>query len=144
MLERLQPAAQIAQARQRVGALLDRATQLTLGRVAAERRLDERAFGRFEPIIPALLRRHAERVERAGAALPVHAGRRVARARSAFDTAGATLAALGPQATLDRGYAIVRRTEDGRIVRDPGEAPAGTRLDLRVARGAFPATSDRP
>jgi exodeoxyribonuclease VII large subunit len=63
-------------------------------------------------------------------------------ARGALGTASATLAALGPQATLDRGYAIVHRTADGGIVREPAEAPAGTRLWLRVARGELPATVD--
>jgi exodeoxyribonuclease VII large subunit len=143
VLERLQPAAQIAQARQRAGTLLDRATRLMLDRLAAGRLLDERAFARLDPTLPALLGRHAERLGRAAASLPVHAGRRVAGARAAFETAGGMLGALGPQATLDRGYAIVRRTDDGVIVRDPEEAPGGTRLELRVARGSVPATSDR-
>jgi exodeoxyribonuclease VII large subunit len=58
--------------------------------------------------------------------------------------ASAALAVLGPQATLDRGYAIVRRGDDGLIVRDPLDAPPGTRLDLRVARGELPATADEP
>ena len=43
--------------------------------------------------------------------------------------------ALGPQATLDRGYAIVRRSVDGVVVRDPADAPAGELLAIRVARG---------
>jgi exodeoxyribonuclease VII large subunit len=50
---------------------------------------------------------------------------------------------LGPQATLDRGYAIVRRADDDRIVRDANaDAPPGTRLALRVANGELPATAD--
>ena len=49
---------------------------------------------------------------------------------------GAALAVLGPQATLDRGYAIVRRADDGRIVRDPGRCRArglGSRCASRAA-----------
>ena len=42
--------------------------------------------------------------------------------------------ALSPQSTLDRGYAVVRRT-DGLVVRAPDEAQ-GT-LRVRVARGDF-------
>ena len=49
---------------------------------------------------------------------------------------------LGPQATLDRGYAIVRRVADEAIVRDPSAAPAGTALRVRVAGGELPATAD--
>jgi exodeoxyribonuclease VII large subunit len=57
-------------------------------------------------------------------------------------SAAAALAVLGPQATLDRGYAIVRRAGDGRIVRDPADAVPGTRLALRIANGELPATAD--
>jgi len=63
-------------------------------------------------------------------------------ARASLGATTAALAVLGPQATLDRGYAIVRRTDDGRIVRDPLDAPPGTPVALRVARGELPATVD--
>lgn len=46
---------------------------------------------------------------------------------------------LSPQATLDRGYAVVRRI-DGTIVRDAAEARGSLRI--RVARGEFEATAD--
>ena len=69
---------------------------------------------------------------------------RLGGARGSVDAAGAALAALGPAATLERGYAIVRRTRDGRIVRDPAEAPGGESLAIRVARGEVAATVDRP
>jgi exodeoxyribonuclease VII large subunit len=82
------------------------------------------------------------RLDRAADALSRLATGRLAAARAAVAGAGAALAVLGPQATLDRGYAIVRRSADGAIVRDPGDAPAGTNLRLRVARGELPATVD--
>jgi exodeoxyribonuclease VII large subunit len=49
---------------------------------------------------------------------------------------------LGPQATLERGYGIVRRAGDDVIVRDPADVSGGSRLRIRVARGEFPATAD--
>ena len=52
-----------------------------------------------------------------------------------MERSAAALAALGPQATLDRGYAIVRRDADGAVVRDPVEAPSGELLAITVARG---------
>jgi exodeoxyribonuclease VII large subunit len=68
-------------------------------------------------------------------------GRRCAR--TALEAASADLAhvrarvrALSPQSTLDRGYAVVQRT-DGAVVRDPVEA-TGT-LRIRLARGEFDA-----
>jgi exodeoxyribonuclease VII large subunit len=44
---------------------------------------------------------------------------------------------LSPQATLDRGYAVVRRP-DGTVIRDAAEALGSLRI--RVARGEFAAT----
>ena len=61
---------------------------------------------------------------------------------SSLDTSAAALAVLGPSATLERGYAIVRREPDGSIVRDPAEAPAGAALRIRVAHGDIAATVD--
>jgi exodeoxyribonuclease VII large subunit len=54
----------------------------------------------------------------------------------------ARLTALGPAATLARGYAIVQRAvaDDGQpVVRSVREAPPGTQLRIRLADGAVPA-----
>lgn len=51
----------------------------------------------------------------------------------------ARLRALSPAATLDRGYAIVRR-RDGQVVRLTGEVDAGDPLRIRVADGEIAAT----
>lgn len=50
------------------------------------------------------------------------------------------LRALSPQATLDRGYAIVQGT-DGHVVRGPGGAPEGAELTVTLAEGALAAIS---
>jgi exodeoxyribonuclease VII large subunit len=142
-LERLSPIAQLASARERVGLLLDRATRAIEGEVAERRRSGERLAARLVPILPGRLARDRVRLERSGALAPL-AVRRVASARASLGAAEAALAVLGPQATLDRGYAIVRRSDDGRIVRDPVDAPAGTSLAVRIAKGELPATVDAP
>jgi exodeoxyribonuclease VII large subunit len=64
---------------------------------------------------------------------------RLAAARTALERSTAGLLALGPQATLDRGYAIVRRRGDGAVVREPADAPSGGLLAIRVARGELTA-----
>jgi exodeoxyribonuclease VII large subunit len=69
---------------------------------------------------------------------------RLSRGGGALDAAAASLGALGPAATLERGYAIVRRSADGRIVRDPIDVGAGEGLAIRLARGEVTATVDRP
>ena len=120
-LDRLSPVARLAAAREQVGLLFDRGTRAIEARLTGD----------------------GMRLERAADTLSRLATGRLAAARAAVAGAGAALAVLGPQATLDRGYAIVRRTADGAIVRDPGDAPGGTPLRLRVARGELPATVDR-
>ena len=140
-LDRLSPRAQLASARERVGLLVDRATRAIGREVAARRSLGERLGARLAPTLPGHLARQRVRLDRSGV-LDSLAIRRVARDRASLGAAGAALAVLGPQATLDRGYAIVRRTDDGWIVRDPADAVPGTRLALRVARGELPATAD--
>ena len=112
-LDRLQPSAQLAQARERAGYLLDRATRALRGEIGRRAETERRLASRLEPVLLAQL-----------------GWRRVALERSS-----AGLAALGPQATLNRGYAIVRRRSDSLIVRDPAEAPAGERLSVRLAKG---------
>lgn len=48
----------------------------------------------------------------------------------------AQVTALSPQATLDRGYAVVQRT-DGSIVRDAADVRKGEELSARVAAGTL-------
>ena len=69
------------------------------------------------------------------------------RAQGLVDAAGADLAhvrarilTLSPQATLERGYAVVQRP-DGSVVRSPGDLAAGDALSVRVADGRFAAVA---
>ena len=50
------------------------------------------------------------------------------------------LRALSPQATLDRGYAIVQGA-DGHVLRSPASAPEGARMTLTLAEGVLGAVS---
>jgi exodeoxyribonuclease VII large subunit len=112
-LDRLRPAAQLAQARERAGLLLDRATRCLRDQVGRRRTLDVSLWARLAPTVDG----------------------RLAAARSGLERSAASLAALGPQATLERGYAIVRRSADGAIVRDPADALSGELLAITIARG---------
>lgn len=140
-LDRLSPTAQLAMARERIGLLLDRATRATRDHVAARRQAIGRLNARLAPTLPGRLAGDRARLARSDV-MDTLVGRRLTQARSALGRAGAALAVLGPQATLERGYAIVRRTTDASIVRDPADAPPGSKLVLRVARGELPATAD--
>ncbi len=50
-----------------------------------------------------------------------------------------TLSAVGPQAVLARGYAIVSLASDGTIVRSVSQVTVGDTLDLRLGDGVIPA-----
>jgi hypothetical protein len=50
--------------------------------------------------------------------------------------------ALNPQATLDRGYAVVHK--GGRVVSSIADVGAGDGLVIKVADGGFPARVDAP
>jgi exodeoxyribonuclease VII large subunit len=118
-LDRLDPRAQLAADRERVGLLLDRAVRVAEAAIARRRATLDAATG----------------------ATPRPVLARLASARSTLEMAASALAVLDPQATLERGYAIVRRAADDRILRDPAEAPAGTALAVRLAAGELPATA---
>jgi len=49
------------------------------------------------------------------------------------------LRSLDPRGTLARGYAIVQRRADGRVVASTGQVKARDRLDVNVSDGSFPA-----
>jgi exodeoxyribonuclease VII large subunit len=64
---------------------------------------------------------------------------RLERAGSEVGHTVARLRALSPAATLERGYAVVQRTADGAVVRDPSDVDTGAALKVRVAGGEFAA-----
>jgi exodeoxyribonuclease VII large subunit len=50
--------------------------------------------------------------------------------------AARTLDAVSPLATLGRGFAVVTRVSDGQLLRDAADAPVGTDIEAKLARGA--------
>jgi exodeoxyribonuclease VII large subunit len=58
----------------------------------------------------------------------------IARETGAVASLRAQVAALSPQATLDRGYSVIQRA-DGSIARDAGELRSGDHVTGRLARG---------
>ncbi|CAN5584541.1 exodeoxyribonuclease VII large subunit [soil metagenome] len=115
-LERFRPGAHLATERERIGMLLDRAARALHGRTASDR----------------------ARLVHAHDRLPMVIRGRLARARADLGGLGTTLAALNPDATLERGYAVVRDT-NGLVLRDARTQPPGSLLDIRLAHGSLDA-----
>lgn len=84
----------------------------------------------------ALLRRQVDDLTDRAATLAVR--RNDLRQRDVAALA-AKLTALNPKATLQRGYAVVRKAGDGIVVTAPGQAADGDFLDITLAGGAMPA-----
>jgi exodeoxyribonuclease VII large subunit len=90
----------------------------------------------------------AEEIHRARSAGRRDITRLVAAESERVGHLGARLATLGPAATLARGYAVVQTVPASgppdamRVLRSVDEAPAGTRLRVRVSDGAVAAVSE--
>ncbi|HMJ80066.1 MAG TPA: exodeoxyribonuclease VII large subunit, partial [Candidatus Dormibacteraeota bacterium] len=76
------------------------------------------------------------------ARLPLLARARLAEAATDVGAARTGLLALSPFATLERGYALVRRA-DGTVAREAAAVAVGEALDVRLARGALDARVER-
>jgi exodeoxyribonuclease VII large subunit len=62
---------------------------------------------------------------------------RISRHRSRLEQLAAKLSQLSPLAILERGYAIVSNRSG--ILKDAAEAPAGSRIHVRLAHGELDA-----
>ncbi|TAL24823.1 MAG: exodeoxyribonuclease VII large subunit [Frankiales bacterium] len=66
---------------------------------------------------------------------------RLDHARTDLDHVRARVLALSPQATLDRGYAVVQDEHDA-VVRDADAVPGGADLRVRLAKGELLVTAE--
>jgi exodeoxyribonuclease VII large subunit len=110
-------------------------------RLASSRALLDQLDRRAADRIRALLHECRLNMELLVTRLPETVQRNLELARQRESLSRARLEALSPLGVLDRGYAIVKRT-DGRIVRQAEDAPKGTRLRIRLRRDEFGAVSE--
>jgi exodeoxyribonuclease VII large subunit len=118
-LEARHPRTQITADRERVGVLLDRAARV----VARRLEIDRTTLVRGSERLPALI------------------ATRVGVARAEVSRQSASLAALSPYATLERGYSIVRGP-DGAVLRDARAVKSGDPIAVRLQRGEIGARVD--
>jgi exodeoxyribonuclease VII large subunit len=97
-------------------------------------RLDRARFGLARGA-RASLDRHAQRLAQVHERLRRAPALLVERRRAGLEQAAGRLRALSPQATLQRGYAIVR--SDEAIVRSAASVERGKRIDVEVGDGRF-------
>lgn len=125
----------VAEEHQRVQAMRARAHRCLTGRLVAEQ---QRITGlRTRPALAAPVEqigRWSDQIEAARERSRRAALACVGEARTDIARLAARVTALSPQATLDRGYAVLQGA-DGSAVRDPADVQSGDRLVGRVARG---------
>ncbi len=132
----------VGEQRAQIGQLRARATTRVSQRVAHDIAQLEQL--RSRPVLrdpDPLIARRAQEVWLLAARSRDALGRAVDSASRRTSELRASLRALSPAATLARGYAIAHR-DDGVIVRDAAEAPAGTLLTITVDRGSVRAVSE--
>ena len=105
------------------------------GRLLRERLVeDEHRLARaLAALIPGLRQDVDDGLTRAEAALR----RRVAQEQEVLAHRAARLQALSPLGVLSRGYAVALR--DGKVVRSPEDAPVGSEVEVRLAKGKLEA-----
>jgi exodeoxyribonuclease VII large subunit len=139
----------VAEETTRLGQLRDRSRRALYGWVDRERRLLDAL--RSRPVLADPVRPLAERGRQVGE-LRARAERAllgsVRSERQRLAQTVAHLTALGPAATLSRGYAVVQRVDGpaaGSVLRAVADAPEGTVVRVRLADGAVHAvvTGDR-
>jgi exodeoxyribonuclease VII large subunit len=130
---------------QLIGDLRRRSAQALRGWVGREQRA--LAQLRSRPVLADPHRALAERddeIRRARSAMRRDITRMVATESDRIGHLSARLTTLGPAATLARGYAIVQSAASATVLRSVDDAPAGTRLRVRMADGALAAVSEGP
>jgi exodeoxyribonuclease VII large subunit len=85
---------------------------------------------------PAATLAHArEKIERVSQMMTFAATRTLRARRERLTSLTFALDRLSPQGVLSRGYAIVTRSDDGRILTDAQDIQPGERADVRLMRG---------
>lgn len=127
--------------------LRDRAARALRSWVSREERMLSQL--RSRPVLAQplhLLAARADEIQRARTAARRDVTRLVAAESDRVAHLSARLATLGPAATLGRGYAIVQAVPDGGgaapVLRTVPDAPAGTRIRVRLSDGAITAVSE--
>ena len=129
----------IGRLEQRIDDLTYRLRDRMSARSSAQRRQLEEWTARLRSLDLRLrLAAARRRVEAAEGALVQLVRLRIARARGRLDQTAAHLTQLSPLKILERGYAIVTN-ESGRVVKEAGQAPEGSVIGVRVARGRIAA-----
>ena len=121
-----------------------RLAQLMRGRVEEKRRVlqyREQVLRRFSP--QTQIDSYRQRIDDLMHSALAGLKHRLALAKERLRTLDSQLQTLSPLATLERGYAIARHLDTGKVVRSVAQVAAGDRLEVRVSDGQFESTVEQ-
>ncbi|TAK68639.1 MAG: exodeoxyribonuclease VII large subunit [Actinomycetota bacterium] len=132
----------VAEERRRIDDLARRASARTRGRLDAEQRWLQSTVERAVLAEPGtILQGHRHLLDQLTARAVTTLRHRLHRAEDDLTHVTARVRALSPAATLERGYAVVRRA-DGTVVRSAASVEADELLRIRLADGELTARPD--
>lgn len=135
-LQALRPQLRLERGRGRLMALRRRLDLALQQRTAPEHDRLQRLLRRLDQSHPRRrLQDHAHRLQLLREKLRQSPSRLLQQRRLQLQGLARALESVSPLATLGRGYAILQRTADGRVVRHPSEAGSGELLQARLAQG---------
>ena len=135
-LKLVDPRRHIADQRLALEELAHRLDRLGTARVGgARRRLADLSARLSERSPGAAVARSRDWLRASVRALTAAVNVSIAANRARHSALGGRLTALSPDAVLERGYAIVRRADDGAVLRSAGDVAAGEAIEVRLARG---------
>jgi len=97
----------------------------------------ERARGPLGHSLEKLWQRRAQETDRIYERLFSSARGRADVSARRLELLGGKLAALAPKSVLNRGYAIVRSTQNGKVLTDASGAMVGDRIELEFRKGSL-------
>jgi len=121
---------------------LQRLAQLTRDRLGDARvRLSQQTYALLRNSPQARVENDRQRVDDLSRRVAARAMQLIALRRGTLNGPARHLAALNPDATLARGYAVVRDKTSGRVVKRVAQVKHGTDIAVRVSDGEFDATA---
>ncbi|HEY63364.1 MAG TPA: exodeoxyribonuclease VII large subunit [Caldilineae bacterium] len=122
----------------RIAEWRERLIALISARLAEERQRVERLTRELQRTSPAIMiAERRQRVDELSRALGVQMQHLIALRRAQVEGMRARLEGLNPMGVLQRGYAIVRRADSGKVIRSVQQVSQGLPLRVRVMDGEF-------
>jgi len=140
-LNRAHPGIRLQQLDQRLDELDGRLRRLLLGTVRDRRAALSTLSAALRGAAPrAQIGQLAERCHWASRALRLAVTELLGAHQNRLGSIARALQSVSPLATLERGYSIATRAEDGRVLTDVSEVVPGSGVRIRLHRGSFDAT----